>query len=166
VPLSPHGVAKKVVVDYLAAYRETHAIEFTALVLAEVYGPRRRSGLVAGWLAQIQAGEPCTIDGSGLDTLDLVFVDDVVDAFVRAADKGSGLVVNIGTGVETSVADLLAHVARLAGATSERAGAKAAKGAEPNRFALDHGRARIHLGWKPWTSLDDGLRQVIDQSRT
>ena len=112
-------MAKKVVGDYLYAYRELHALEFTALALANVYGPRQdphgEAGVVAIFAGQLLAGEPCTIFGDGEQTRDFVYVDDVVDAFVRAADKGSGLLVNIGTGVETSVNELYAAMARAAG---------------------------------------------------
>ena len=93
-PISPYGVAKKVVGDYLFAYRELHGLEFTALALANVYGPRQdphgEAGVVAIFAGRLLAGEPCTIFGDGEQTRDFVFVDDVVDAFVRAADKGSG----------------------------------------------------------------------------
>ena len=100
-------MAKKVVGDYLHAYRELHDLEFTALALANVYGPRQdphgEAGVVAIFAGNLLAGQPCTIFGDGEQTRDFVYVDDVVDAFVRAADKGSGLLCNIGTGVETSV---------------------------------------------------------------
>jgi len=90
-----------------------------------------------------------------------VFVDDVVDAFVRAAEKGGGLLMNIGTGVETSVHQLFDAMAQLTGYDEapryapERAG-------ELRRSALDPGRAAIHLGWKPWTALDDGLARTLE----
>ena len=156
-PLTPHGVAKRAMVDYLAAYREAHALEFTALVLAEVYGPRQRHGLVAEMITSLQQGQ---VTPDVPDTTDLVFVDDVVDAFVRAAGKGSGLVANIGTGVEISVSDLAAMVAEHLGVTL--ASLSRSTGPEgPRRFALDPGRARIHLGWSPWTTLADGLAQTL-----
>ena len=114
-PLSPYGVAKKAACDYLAAYRELHGIEYTALALANVYGPRQdphgEAGVVAIFAGRLLAGEPCTIFGDGNQTRDFVYVDDVVDAFARAADKGSGLLMNIGTGVETSVNELYATMA-------------------------------------------------------
>ncbi len=109
-PVSPYGVAKKVVGDYLSAYRELHSLEYTALALANVYGPRQdphgEAGVVAIFAGRLLAGQPCTIFGDGDQTRDFVYVDDVVDAFARAADRGSGLVINIGTGRETSVNDL------------------------------------------------------------
>lgn len=156
-PLTSQGVAKKAVVDYLIAYREAHAVEFTALVLAEVYGPRQRHGLVADIAAQATTGE-VTVDAER--TVDLVYVDDAVDAFVRAVRKGSGLVANIGTGVETSVADLVAMVAASLGVDAPVL-ARSTGSDGPQRFALDPGRARIHLGWSPWTTLADGLAETF-----
>jgi len=90
-PLSPYGVAKKAVLDYLVAYRELHALEFSALALANVYGPRQdphgEAGVVAIFAQRLLASEPVTIFGDGDQTRDFVFVDDVVDAFVRAASR-------------------------------------------------------------------------------
>ena len=100
--MSPYGVAKKVVGDYLAAYRELHNLEFTALALANVYGPRQdphgEAGVVAIFAGRLLSGQPCTIYGDGTQTRDFVFVDDVVDAFARAADRGGAWSLNIGTG--------------------------------------------------------------------
>jgi UDP-glucose 4-epimerase len=168
VPLSPYGVAKKVVGDYLVAYRELHNLEFTALALANVYGPRQdphgEAGVVAIFAGKLLAGQPCTIFGDGRQTRDFVFVDDVVDAFARAADKGGGLLVNIGTGHETSVNDLYRAMADHAGVDHPATIAPARPG-ELSRSALNPGRAGIHLGWKPWTSLADGTAAVLDWFR-
>lgn len=159
-PRSPHGVAKTAVVDYLSAYREIHDLEFAVLVLADVYGPRRRSGVVATFVDQVRAGEAPTVHGDGTQTRDFVFIDDVVDAFVRAAEKGSGLIANVSTGTETSIADLAGRIAAIAGRDVQPV-LRPGRPGEPGRLSLDPGRARIHLGWSPWTTLDDGLRQVI-----
>ncbi len=165
VPISPYGVAKKVVGDYLAAYRVLHDLEFTALALANVYGPRQdphgEAGVVAIFAGRLLSGEPCTIFGDGAQTRDYVYVDDVVDAFVRAADKGGGLVINIGTGVETSVNDLYATMAKVAGVDRAAVLAPARDGEVP-RSALDAGRAEMQLGWKPWTDLATGSSAVLD----
>jgi UDP-glucose 4-epimerase len=167
-PLSPYGVAKKAVNDYLVAYREMYALEFTSLALANIYGPRQdphgEAGVVAIFAGKLLAGEPCTIFGDGKQTRDFVYVDDAVDAFARAATKGGGLVLNIGTGVETSVNDLYLTMARVAGVDEPALSAPARTG-ELQRSALDPGRAAIHLGWKPWTSLTDGTGAVLDWFR-
>ncbi|MGH9184188.1 MAG: NAD-dependent epimerase/dehydratase family protein, partial [Acidimicrobiales bacterium] len=119
-PRSPYGVAKKAVGDYLGAYRELHGLDFTALALGNVYGPRQdphgEAGVVAIFAARLLAGEPCTIFGDGGQTRDFVYVDDVVDAFVAAAGRGGGLVLNVGTGIETSVVELHRVLAAGAGA--------------------------------------------------
>ena len=167
-PLSPYGVAKKVVGDYLYAYRALHGLEYTALALANVYGPRQdphgEAGVVAIFTGKLLAGEPCTIFGTGAQTRDFVYVDDVVDAFVRAGEKGSGLLANIGTGREVSVNELYDTMAAAAGVTEPALRAPARAG-ELDRSALDPGRAELHLGWKPWTTLEAGTRAVIDWFR-
>ncbi|HUR23766.1 MAG TPA: NAD-dependent epimerase/dehydratase family protein [Acidimicrobiales bacterium] len=163
-PLSPYGVSKKAAGDYLAAYRELHGIEFTALALANVYGPRQdphgEAGVVAIFAGRLLAGEPCTIFGDGNQTRDFVYVDDVVDAFARAAHKGSGLLMNIGTGVETSVNGLYLAMAAAAGTDAPAAYAPARPG-ELARSSLDPSRAGIHLGWAPWTTVADGAAEVL-----
>lgn len=163
-PISPYGVAKKVVTDYLFAYRTLHGLEFTSLALANVYGPRQdphgEAGVVAIFAGLLLEGKPCTIFGDGRQTRDFVYVDDVVDAFVRAADRGSGLTCNIGTGQETSVNDLYATMAEAAGVDEPPIHAPARPG-ELARSALDPSRAGIHLGWEPWTDLRTGVTEVL-----
>ncbi len=167
-PRSPYGAAKRSVIEYLALYRELYGLEFTALALANVYGPRQDSsgegGVVAIFAANLLAGTACRIFGSGEQTRDFVYVDDVVDAFARAGERGSGLLLNIGTATETSVNALYAAVAAAVG--SRRAPKRApARAGEVERSALDPGRAAIHHGWSPWTSLPVGIAATVDALR-
>lgn len=163
-PLSPYGVAKRVVTDYLHVYRELHSLEFTSLAMANIYGPRQdphgEAGVVAIFAGLLRDGKPCTIFGDGTQTRDFVYVDDAVDAFVRAATRGSGLLCNIGTGVETSVNELYAAMAVAAGSTAPAIHAPPRQG-ELARSALDPSRAALHLGWQPWTTLADGVGEVL-----
>ncbi len=163
-PLSPYGVAKRVVTDYLHVYRELHSIEFTSLAMANIYGPRQdphgEAGVVAIFAGLLIEGKPCTVFGDGKQTRDFVYVDDAVDAFVRAADRGSGLLCNIGTGVETSINELYAAMAESAGITAPPTYGPPRAG-ELERNALDPGRASLHLGWEPWTDLQAGVGEVL-----
>ena len=167
-PLSPYGVSKKAAGDYLVTYRELHGVEFTALALSNVYGPRQdphgEAGVVAIFAGHLLSNEPCTVFGDGEQTRDFVYVDDVVDAFARAATRGSGLLANIGTGRETSVNQLYDSMASVAGVTSPPRYAPARPG-ELARSSLDPARAGIHLGWKAWTELPEGAGQVLDWFR-
>ncbi|HVT41401.1 MAG TPA: NAD-dependent epimerase/dehydratase family protein [Acidimicrobiales bacterium] len=164
-PGSPFGASKKAVIDYLVAYRELYALEFSALALASVYGPRQaprgEAALVALFVEQVSRGEPVTVFGDGERTRDFVFIDDVVDAFVRAATRGGGLVCNVGTAHETSVNELLEVIAGVCGVTPERVTVPATEG-HPARWCLDIERAGIQLGWRPWTDLADGVRSVVE----
>lgn len=167
-PLSTYGVSKQAVIDYLVAYRELYALEFSALVLANVYGPRQvprgGTGVVAIFAEALASGTPVTIFGDGHQTRDYVFVDDVVDAFARAATKGGGLVCNIGTGHETSVNVLYRTMTDVAG-VPPRARHAPARAGEVLRSSLDVSRAAIHLGWHPWTALVDGVAVVVEGAR-
>ena len=169
-PRSPYGVASLAALEYLRLYRHLHDLEYTALALANVYGPRQRpagdgepgaeGAAVATFVHRLLAGERCTVHGDGEQTRDLLYVDDCVDAFVRALDRGDGLVINIGTGVETSINDLYAALAAATGVDRPARSAAAHRG-ELQRAALDAGRAAIQLGWQPWTPLDEGLALVL-----
>jgi UDP-glucose 4-epimerase len=167
-PLSPYGVAKKVVGDYMYAYRELYGLEYTALALSNVYGPRQDShgeaGVVAIFTGRLLTGQECVIFGDGKQTRDFVYVDDVVDAFSRAGERGSGLLCNIGTGTETSVNELYGAIARNAGISTPPTYLPARPG-ELQRNCLDPSRAAMHLGWKPWTTIDKGTAAVLDWAR-
>jgi len=78
----------------------------------------------------------------------------------RAGQRGGGLLINVGTGTETSVLRLYETMAREAGSSQQPLHAPARQG-ELNRSALDPGRAAIHLGWKPWTTLAEGTAAVL-----
>ncbi|MCZ7534786.1 MAG: GDP-mannose 4,6-dehydratase [Acidimicrobiia bacterium] len=164
-PESPYGVAKKAVGDYLHYYREVRGLEYSALALANVYGPRQdpsgEAGVVSIFASRLLAHERPVIFGDGKQTRDFVYVDDVVDAFVRAAEKGGGLLMNVGTGVETSVQALFDIMARLTG-FKEPARYEPPRVGELARSAIDPGRAGIHLGWKPWTSIEEGLARTVE----
>jgi len=164
-PESPYGVAKKAVGDYLHYYREVRGLEYSALALANVYGPRQdpygEAGVIAIFAGKLLTHERPVIYGDGEQTRDFVYVDDVVDAFVRAIEKGGGLLMNVGTGVETSVQQLYDAMARLTGFKGQ-ARYEPPRAGELRRSALDPGRAAIHLGWKPWTSLDEGLARTLE----
>jgi len=166
-PLEPRGVrgvVAKAIVDLLGVYREQWGIEFTALALGTVYGDRQRpdGGVVAALLDAALRGDAAQLSGDGRQGRDFLYVDDAVDALVRAGQRGSGLVVNVGTGVQTSLRDLWGRIAP----DGPAATFGPARPDELSRFALAPVRARIHLGWSPWTSLDDGLAEVARTDRT
>jgi UDP-glucose 4-epimerase len=153
-PRGVRGVVARAMVDLLEVYRNHDAIEFTVLATGSVYGARQRRGVVAELVAARERGEIPVIRGDGRDTRDFVHVDDTVDAMLRAGQKGSGLVINVGTGVQTSVNDLWAMIA----GDGQAADHDLSYSSGLPRFALSTVRARIHLGWSAWTSLADGLQ--------
>jgi UDP-glucose 4-epimerase len=163
-PASPYGISKKVAVDYLGFYQRYRGLDYTALALGNVYGPRQdpygEAGVIAIFAAKMLAGEACTIFGDGNQTRDYVFIDDVVHGFVRAVERGSGKLVNIGTGLETSVNGLYKLLAETIGYTGEP-GTGALPPGELRRIALDISLAPSAIGWKPWTHLEDGLGETV-----
>ena len=163
-PVSPYGISKKVGIDYLAYYEREHGVAFTALALANVYGPRQNpdgeAGVVAIFASRMLVGQTPTIFGDGNQTRDYVFVDDVVHAFALAAARGDGRLVNVGTGLETSVNGLSRMLAALCGFTGQPAQGPARPG-DLRRSALDPSLAEEVLGWRPWTHLEDGLGETV-----
>lgn len=168
LPESPYGVSKKVTLDYLRYFREVQGLDYTALALANVYGPRQEPAsevglegqVVAIFCRRMLAGRPCTIYGDGTQTRDFVYVDDVVGAYLAARDKGGGELLNIGSGSELSVNELYARLAELTGARLEPMYAPARSG-ELQRIYVDVTKAGEKVGWRPSTPLEDGLKQAV-----
>ncbi len=163
-PLSPYGVSKKVILDYLGFYARYRGLDYTALALGNVYGPRQdphgEAGVIAIFAARMLAGETPTIFGDGNQTRDYVFIDDVVHAFVQAIERGSGKLVNVGTGLEASVNHVYGLLAGIVGFEGDPEHGPLPPG-ELRRIALDIGSAASSIGWKPWTHLEDGLAETV-----
>ncbi len=158
-PVGLHGIIAKAVVDLLNLYRADHTVEFTALAMSTVYGPRQRmdGGVVGAFAHALRSGTSPHIHGDGRQTRDLLYVDDAVDALVRAGVRGGGLVVNVGSGVSTSIRELWTM---MAGPSAEAPIATPRRPNDITWFALSPTRARIHLAWAPWTDLNVGLRSL------
>ena len=163
-PLSPYGVSKKVALDYLGFFQRYRALDFTALALGNVYGPRQdphgEAGVIAIFASKMLAGDVPTIYGDGNQTRDYVFIDDVVHAFVQAMSRGSGRLVNIGTGLEASVNHVYQLLAGIIGFEADPDHGPLPAG-ELRRIALDISLAPNALAWKPWTHLEDGLAETV-----
>lgn len=163
-PMSPYGISKKVVLDYLGFFQRYRGVDYTALALGNVYGPRQdphgEAGVVAIFASRMLAGEPVTIYGDGNQTRDYVFIDDVAHAFVQAMERGSGKLVNVGTGLESSVNHLFQMLAGIIGYQEEPEFGPLPPG-ELRRIALDISAAPNAIAWKPWTHLEDGLAETV-----
>jgi UDP-glucose 4-epimerase len=167
-PRSPLGISKKAVEDYLRFYRDTHAIEYASLRLASVFGPRQDpfagTGAVAIFARLMIDGKRPVIFGDGHQTRDFVFVDDVVDAFVRAGGVEGSRCLNVGTGRATTIVELFRLLADLVG-FRELPVFRDPRPGEVSQSVLDSAAAAKTLGWRPWTSLEEGLALTVDWMR-
>ena len=168
-PISPYGTSKVTAEHYLACWEALHGLSGVALRLANVYGPRQdphgEAGVVAIFTDRLLRGEPCVINGDGLQTRDYVYVGDVADAALLALERSEVTgPVNIGTGVETSVVTLFERLRAAAGGRGKAHHGPARPG-EQRRSLLDASRAQRLLGWAPRVTLDEGLRRTVASVR-
>jgi UDP-glucose 4-epimerase len=164
-PASPYGVSKLAAERTLECWAGLSGGSALTLRFANVYGPRQdpagEAGVVAIFASRLLAGAACRVNGDGAQTRDYVFVEDVTDALARAvAYPDVAGIVNIATGVATSVNDIYGRLARLAGVTRPPEFGPARAG-EQRHSVLDPARAGAWLGWTPATPLDDGLAKTL-----
>jgi UDP-glucose 4-epimerase len=161
---SPYGASKRCGEEYLRTYRSLYGLAWTSLAFANVYGPRQdpagEAGVVAIFTEQMLDGAPCTIYGDGEQSRDFVYVDDVVHALVLAMDRGDDQRFNIGTGERTSVNQLARALASATGYAHEPVYAPERPG-ELRHSAVSIRKAATGLGWKPWTTLEEGLAATL-----
>lgn len=168
-PASPYAAGKVAGEIYLNTFRHLYGVDCSHIAPANVYGPRQdphgEAGVVAIFAKALLSGKSTRVFGDGSNTRDYVYVDDVVDAFVRAAGpKGGAQRFNIGTGLETSDRKLHSVVAKAAGAPDDPEFAPARLG-DLKRSCLDVRLAEMVLGWHPKVRLDDGVARTVEYFR-
>ncbi len=168
-PASPYAAGKVAGEIYLNTFRHLYGLQCSHIAPANVYGPRQdphgEAGVVAIFAQALLNGTPTKVFGDGSNTRDYVFVDDVVDAFVRAAGpQGDGQRFNVGTGVETSDRQLHSAVAAAVGAPDDPEFHPPRLG-DLKRSCLDISRARQVLDWQPRVALSDGVARTVSYFR-
>lgn len=167
-PISPYGCAKLSFDFYLSYFRAIHGLSTVSLRYANVYGPRQRkdgeAGVVAIFAGKLLAGEPVAINGTGEQTRDYVFVEDVVRANVAVSEQDVEGVFNVGTGVETSVSELWEAIQKAAGIRGAASQAPAKQG-EQMRSVLDGTRLRNKARLPEPVGLEEGLRRTVEWIR-
>ena len=163
LPESPYGIAKYCAEQYIELFNRLHRTRHTILRLANVYGPRQDpsgdAGVIPIFCGRALKGEDPTIYGDGTQTRDYVYVGDVIKAFLAAAQVNRPGTWNVGTGVETSVLDLVRIIAGVATHPAQPKFGPPRAGELP-RSVLAVSQAAEDLGWKAETMLADGISKV------
>ncbi len=170
-PLSPYAAGKLAGEHLLRVYGSVHGIRTTSLRYFNVYGPRQSddspyTGVIAIFARALLEEQQPTIFGDGQQTRDFTFVEDVVDANLRAmaADLPPGSVINVGSGESTSLLMVLRTMAAIMGRNAEPRFAPTRAGDVRDSLASVD-LARELLGWQPRTGLRAGLERTLDWYR-
>jgi UDP-glucose 4-epimerase len=165
-PEAAYGASKLGCEVYLGLFRRSHGIPALALRLGNVYGPRQdptgEAGVVAIFCGRLRERRPLVVYGDGLQTRDYVFVGDVVEAMIAGeqALRERGIAfkgpLNIGTGKETPVLELIEHLGRAAG-VDPVVEHRAERSGEVRRVSIDASAASSSLKWQPAVDLATGL---------
>ena len=167
-PEAPYGLSKFCAENYCDLFARFHGLSTVSLRYGNVFGPRQdplgEAGVVAIFCGKLLDGGRPTIFGDGLQTRDYVYVGDVVSANLAAVDSNAGGSFNIGTGIETSVLDIVSELAEQADGPFEAEHAPERPG-EVRHISLDATRARAELDWQPAVALGEGLERTLASLR-
>jgi len=165
-PLSGYGQSKYAAEGYLGLFERLHGLSGMSLRLGNVYGPRQdplgEAGVVAIFCGLLKNGGRPTVYGDGTQTRDYIYVGDVVSAALAAGATRLGGAVNIGTGREASVLDLVDILADLEGRDDFTPELAPPRAGEVQRISLDAALAERELDWTPQTTLEQGLKLTLD----
>ncbi|MHB0868651.1 MAG: NAD-dependent epimerase/dehydratase family protein [Chloroflexota bacterium] len=163
-PLSPYGATKHTVEHYVYMYRENFGISYTVLRYPNVYGPRQdpfgEAGVIAIFTERMLKGEPVTINGTGEQERDFIYVGDCVSANLLSLEGGDGREYNLGWGIPVTVNQVFDSLKQATGYRLE-ANYGPAKTGETFRIYLDTARIRKELGWEPRVPLDEGIARTV-----
>ena len=163
-PLSPYGVSKVAAEKYILAYHHLFDLDSFILRYSNVFGPRQiaksEAGVISIFIDRILRGDPCIVYGDGEQTRDYVFVSDVVEAN-RLALTSTRNIINIGTGIDTSVNGLIDVFSSVLGKETEHQHVEPRAG-EVRRSALDCQKASVGVAWHPAVALKDGILETLE----
>jgi UDP-glucose 4-epimerase len=173
--LTPYIISKTASTQMVQMYHETYGLPTVGLNISNIYGPRERAVLeanpykkgegrkmMATFVECALKGEPLPVMGDGEQSSDFIFIDDVIEACMKApSDPAVGKIIEIGTGVKTSVLDVAKQIIELTGGKSEIAFKPMRTGEKEVHTVSDFSDATEYLGWTPTTSLAEGLRKTI-----
>jgi nucleoside-diphosphate-sugar epimerase len=155
-PISPYAITKVAAENLADAYRRSFGLDIVVLRYFNAFGPRQRPDMAFTRMCLALAeGRPFTLYGDGAQTRECTYVSDVVAATTMAMASGEGTL-NVGGGVEASIAETIAILERVAGRKLELRREPAVPG-DQRRSKADTTRIRKQLGWAPRVSLEDGL---------
>lgn len=164
-PKSSYGVGKLSCEKYLSLFADLYGICAYSLRVANLYGPGQIAkagfGVIPTFSDRIRGNQPITIFGSGEGVRDFVFIDDVVDAFYKAIGSDDGGVYNIGSGVGTSVNQLVGLIEAASGRLAAIV-RQPARASDPKAVVLDVGKAKSHLMWRSRIALHEGLALTLN----
>jgi UDP-glucose 4-epimerase len=167
-PISPYGVSKLAGEHYLRYYGREYDLKFTILRYANIYGPRQdpfgEAGVVGIFSRQMLKKEYPTLFGFGKMVRDYVYVGDVVNATTASITKGDNEIINIGTGIGTSVDELFQKMKKCTNFSGNPI-YKPARPGELNKNILNSRKAEKLLQWRPRTSTDQGILETINWFR-
>jgi UDP-glucose 4-epimerase len=165
-PEAPYGQSKFAGEGYLSLFERLYGLSTIPLRLGNVYGPRQdplgEAGVVAIFCGRLREGKRPTVFGDGKQTRDYIYVGDVVSAMLAAAESEATGPVNIGTGVETDVLELVSALGELGGNGGFEPEFAPPRTGEVARISIDPARAASELGWTPQMGLKEGLRVTLD----
>jgi len=165
-PLSPYGASKLTAERYVLLYNSLYKMKNTALRLFNVYGKGQSahspySGVITKFSDALSQGRQPIIYGNGKQTRDFVHIDDVANAFSLALDSsGNSEALNIGSGKETSVIELLKTMCAISGKPFDPQFLPSREG-EIERSVADYSEAREKLGYYPKMDLEQGLKELL-----
>jgi len=165
-PMAPYGQSKFAGEGYLSLYRRLYGLSSVSLRLGNVYGPRQdplgEAGVIAIFCGRLLAGLRPTVYGNGRQTRDYIHVDDVVAALLAAGESTVTGAINVGTGRETDVMELVALLAGLRPQTDFEPEMAPARTGEVQRIAIDPAQAERALAWRARIGLEEGLSLTLD----
>jgi len=164
-PESPYAASKLAAEGYLGMYKAAYGLDYSIVRLGNVYGPRQEphgeAGVIAIFARAMIANESITIFGDGKDEHDYVYVSDIVDGFLKAAEKGGPTVYNLGSGIGTNANDLAARLISLT-ETSVRPEYGPPRPGDIHMVRLNSEKASEQLGWEVTVGLDEGMKSTVD----
>lgn len=164
-PLTPYCISKRAGEDLLGFYQRQKGLSWIALRFFNVYGPGQKieayyTSVINTFIQRIRSGQAPTIDGRGEQSMDFVHVSDLAKAVAAAVDSEKDNVpINIGTGVDTSIAQLAKILIQALGSNVEPIFVP--RDVLVSRRAADISRAREVLGWEPTITVEEGMSDLV-----